>query len=128
MVYGLDYKMATEDQTTAKAKYDLSGFGLDVGYKMADMYKGGSFTPGLKVKNSTQKADLPEADKAKEDGYADESLQRIELYGKYAYESFSTSLVYRMDTAKGEVFTDAKDIAKKTKKASSAFVKLAYNF
>ena len=128
VVYSVDYKMASEDQKTAKMKYDLSGFGVDVGYKMADMYKGGSVTPGIKVKNSTQKADLPEANTADETTFADESLQRIELYGKYTYEAFTGSLVYRMDTAKGEVFDDSSDSAKKSKKASSAFVKLAYNF
>lgn len=128
VVYSVDYKMASEDQKTAKMKYDLSGFGVDVGYKMADMYKGGSVTPGIKVKNSTQKADLPEANTADETTFADQSLQRIELYGKYTYEAFTGSLVYRMDTAKGEVFADSSDSAKKSKKASSAFVKLAYNF
>ena len=131
VVYSVDYKMASEDQKTAKSKYDLSGYGVNVGYKMADMYKGGSITPGIVFKNSTQKADLPEADKTKEDAFANESLQRVELYGKYSYESFSASLVYRMDTAKGDVFPDSSDIKKGqagTKKASSAFVKLAYNF
>ncbi|MEI8026633.1 MAG: hypothetical protein WCI18_09815 [Pseudomonadota bacterium] len=128
VVYSVDYKMASEDQKTAKMKYDLSGFGLDVGYKMADMYKGGSVTPGIKVKNSTQKADLPEANAADETTFADQSLQRIEVYGKYTYEAFTGSLAYRMDTAKGEVFEDASNSAKKTKKASSAFVRLAYNF
>jgi hypothetical protein len=128
IVYALDYKMTTEDIKSAKNKFDLSGYGVDVGYKMADMYKGGAVTPGIKFKNSTQKADLPDAAKDAEETFADQSLQRVELYGKYTYASFTGSLVYRMDTAKGEVFDDSSNSAKKTKKASSAFVKLAYNF
>jgi len=128
VVYAVDYKMASEDNKTDKEKFDLSGYGVDVGYKMADMYKGGAVTPGIKFKNSTQKADLPDAAKDAEETFADQSLQRVELYGKYTYASFTGSLVYRMDTAKGEVFDDSSNSAKKTKKASSAFVKLAYNF
>lgn len=124
VVYTVDYKMATEktEAGTAKAKYDLNGASLNVGYKLADMYRGGSLTPGLVVKTSTFKDDVSATDT-----FEDLSVQRTELYAKYAYGSFYTTFVYRMDNAKGEGFKKASDGAA-TKKASSAFVKMGYSF
>jgi hypothetical protein len=124
VVYKLDYKMATQklEPAAGKLKYDLNGVGLNVGYKMADMFKGGSLTPGVAVKTATFKDDVSATDT-----FEDLSSQRTELYAKYAYGNFYTTFVYRMDNAKGENFVKASDGAK-TKKASSAFVKMGYSF
>ena len=125
VVYTVDYKMATEktEAGTAKAKYDLNGASLNVGYKLADIYKGGSLTPGLAVKTATFKDDVSATDT-----FEDLSVQRTELYAKYAYGNFYTTFVYRMDNAKGEIFVKSSDGTEKTKKASSAFVKMGYSF
>jgi hypothetical protein len=124
VVYKVDYKMATQkvEAGTTKMKYDLNGVGLNVGYKMADMFKGGSLTPGVAVKTATFKDDVSASDT-----FEDLSSQRTELYAKYAFGNFYTTFVYRMDNAKGENFVKASDGAK-TKKASSAFVKMGYSF
>lgn len=125
VVYKVDYKMAAETVETGgtKTKYNLNGASVNVGYKLADIYKGGSLTPGLVVKTATFKDDVSASDT-----FEDLSGQRTELYAKYAFGNFYTTLVYRMDNQKGENFVKASNGTEKTKKASSAFVKMGYSF
>jgi len=122
LVYAIDYKMATENQTTAKQKYDVNGFGLNVGYKMANFHKGASLTSGVALKNATQKDNV-----SANTTFEDNSVSRFEVYTKYKLEGFSTGLTLRNDTAKGKLYKKSSD-GSATNKATKLYASVGYNF
>lgn len=122
VVYSLDYKMASENQSTAKVKSDVNGLGVNVGYKLANVMKGGSLTSGVAYKSATQKDDV-----SANSTFEDQSVSRLEVYSKYKFEGFTTGLTYRADTAKGKVYKKSSD-GSATDKASKLFASIGYNF